>query len=58
MGLPSQFDPTIGTNLTGALPVPVGLTESLSVALTVLAVIVAYQQIENSGFASGSARRP
>ncbi|WP_328954926.1 AI-2E family transporter [Kitasatospora purpeofusca] len=48
VGVMSQFVPTIGTYLAGALPVLVALTTSQPVdALWVLAFVVVYQQIEN-----------
>lgn len=47
-GLVSQFVPTIGTYLGGALPAVVALTsQDLTRALIVVAFIVAYQQVEN-----------
>ncbi|MBT0994822.1 AI-2E family transporter [Cellulomonas sp. DKR-3] len=46
-GIVSQFVPTIGTYIGGALPVAVALTISPVKALIVLAWIIAYQQIEN-----------
>lgn len=47
-GVVSQFVPTIGTYIGGALPVLVALTsQGLPQALGVLAFILAYQQIEN-----------
>lgn len=50
-GVVSQFVPTIGTYIGGALPVAVGLAQSPVKGLLVLAFIVAYQQIENLVFA-------
>jgi predicted PurR-regulated permease PerM len=47
VGVISQFVPTVGTYIAAVLPVLVSLTEGLRTALLVLAVIVAYQQIEN-----------
>ena len=48
VGLVSQFIPTIGTYLAGALPVIIALVEGEPTkALIVLAVVVGYQQIEN-----------
>ncbi len=48
VGVMSQFVPTIGTYLAGALPVLVALTTPQPVdALWVLAFVVVYQQIEN-----------
>ena len=47
-GLVSQFVPTIGTYLGGALPVVVALTSQTPLrALAIVAFIVAYQQVEN-----------
>lgn len=47
-GVVSQFVPTIGTYLGGALPVLVALTSGSPVkALVIVAFIVAYQQVEN-----------
>lgn len=46
-GVVSQFIPTIGTYIGGALPVIVALTVSPFRALVVLAFIVGYQQLEN-----------
>jgi predicted PurR-regulated permease PerM len=46
-GLVSQFIPTIGTYLGGALPVVIALTESPFKALLVIVFILVYQQIEN-----------
>ncbi|GIG41296.1 AI-2E family transporter [Cellulomonas phragmiteti] len=47
-GVVSQFVPTIGTYLGGALPVAVALTsQGVPQALGVLAFIVGYQQVEN-----------
>ncbi len=47
-GVVSQFVPTIGTYIGGALPVAVALTsQGLPQALGVLAFILAYQQVEN-----------
>jgi predicted PurR-regulated permease PerM len=50
-GLISQFIPTIGTYLAGALPVLVAALEDPVDALVVLAFILVYQQIENYVFA-------
>ncbi|MEV6972848.1 AI-2E family transporter [Kitasatospora sp. NPDC093806] len=48
VGVMSQFVPTIGTYLAGALPVLVALTTAEPVdALWVLVFVVVYQQIEN-----------
>ncbi|MEG3614299.1 AI-2E family transporter [Isoptericola haloaureus] len=50
-GLVSQFIPTIGTYIGGALPVAVALTsQGVPQALAVLAFIIAYQQLENLYF--------
>ena len=46
-GVVSQFVPTIGTYIGGALPVAVALTVSPVKALLVVAWIIAYQQVEN-----------
>ncbi|MBO1418072.1 AI-2E family transporter [Streptomyces sp. FH025] len=47
VGVMSQFVPTIGTYLAGAVPVLVALTVDPVDALWVLAFVVVYQQIEN-----------
>jgi predicted PurR-regulated permease PerM len=47
VGLVSQFVPTIGTYLAGALPVLIALLEDPVDALWVLIYITAYQQFEN-----------
>jgi predicted PurR-regulated permease PerM len=47
VGVISQFIPTVGTYIAGALPVLVALTVSPQKALIVLIFIVAYQQVEN-----------
>jgi predicted PurR-regulated permease PerM len=47
VGLVSQFVPTIGTYLAGALPVLIALFEDPVDALWVLIYITAYQQFEN-----------
>ncbi|MCW2912833.1 MAG: yhhT 3 [Actinomycetia bacterium] len=47
IGVASQFIPTIGTYLAGAVPVLVSLAVSPLTALWVLVVIIAYQQFEN-----------
>nr|WP_241770130.1 AI-2E family transporter [Cellulosimicrobium sp. MM] len=50
-GVVSQFVPTIGTYIGGALPVAVALTsQGLPQALGVLAFIIGYQQLENLYF--------
>lgn len=46
-GLVSQFIPTVGTYIGGALPVLVALSVSPVRALAVLVFIIAYQQVEN-----------
>ena len=47
-GLVSQFVPTVGTYIGGALPIVVALTsQGATKAIIVLAFIVAYQQVEN-----------
>ncbi len=48
VGLVSQFVPTIGTYLAGALPIIIALVEGDPIkALIVLVAITAYQQVEN-----------
>lgn len=48
VGLVSQFIPTIGTYLAGALPVVIALVDgSVPTAIAVVVAIVIYQQIEN-----------
>ncbi|MFI2612347.1 AI-2E family transporter [Kitasatospora sp. NPDC018619] len=47
VGAMSQFVPTVGTYLAGALPVLVALTVDPVDALWVLGFVVVYQQIEN-----------
>jgi predicted PurR-regulated permease PerM len=48
VGLVSQFIPTIGTYLAGALPIVIALVDSgVFTALLVLAAVTIYQQIEN-----------
>ncbi|WP_406233779.1 AI-2E family transporter [Nocardia sp. NBC_01009] len=47
VGVVSQFIPTVGTYLAGALPVVVGLVHSPSTALWILGFIIVYQQFEN-----------
>src|SRR5690606_15831568 len=51
VGLVSQFIPTIGTYLAGALPVLIALLEDPVDAAIVLGFILVYQQIENYVFA-------
>ena len=50
VGLVSQFIPTVGTYLAGALPVIVALLEDPTDAVIVLIFIIVYQQIENYVF--------
>lgn len=50
-GLVSQFIPTIGTYLAGALPVLVALLDDPGHALVILIFLLVYQQIENYVFA-------
>ncbi|MFC1414844.1 AI-2E family transporter [Streptacidiphilus sp. N1-12] len=47
VGVVSQFVPTIGTYLAGALPMLVGLTVDPVDAVWILVFVVAYQQVEN-----------
>ncbi|WP_069160666.1 AI-2E family transporter [Nocardia altamirensis] len=47
VGVVSQFIPTVGTYLAGALPIIVALVHSPSDALWILGFIVLYQQFEN-----------
>lgn len=47
VGLVSQFVPTVGTYLAGALPILIAFTESAWDALWVLCFVVVYQQFEN-----------
>lgn len=48
VGLVSQFIPTIGTYLAGALPIIIALVQGEPItALIVLVVVVGYQQVEN-----------
>lgn len=47
VGLVSQFIPTVGTYLAGALPVLIAFTEAPWDALWVLCFVVVYQQFEN-----------
>jgi predicted PurR-regulated permease PerM len=47
VGLISQFVPTIGTYIAGALPIVIALIDKPIDALWVLATILVYQQIEN-----------
>lgn len=50
-GLVSQFIPTIGTYLAGALPVLIALLDDPTDALIVLIFMILYQQVENYVFA-------
>ncbi|WP_083913507.1 AI-2E family transporter [Nocardia concava] len=47
VGVVSQFIPTVGTYLAGALPVMVALAHNPRTALWILGFIVVYQQFEN-----------
>ncbi len=47
VGLVSQFIPTVGTYIAGALPIAIALTVSPRTALYTLIFIVIYQQVEN-----------
>lgn len=47
VGVVSQFVPTVGTYIAGALPVLVALTDGWRAAVIVVVVIVVYQQVEN-----------
>jgi predicted PurR-regulated permease PerM len=48
VGLVSQFIPTIGTYLAGALPIIIALVEGEPIkALVVLIAVTVYQQLEN-----------
>lgn len=47
VGVVSQFIPTVGTYLAGAVPVLIALTKSPLTALWVLLFVIAYQQFEN-----------
>ena len=47
MGVTSQFIPTVGTYIGGALPLLVALTEGPLEAAMTLAFILIYQQVEN-----------
>ncbi len=50
VGIVSQFVPTVGTYIAGAVPTLVALTISPGKAILVLAFIIVYQQIENYVF--------
>ncbi|MBZ2195851.1 AI-2E family transporter [Occultella gossypii] len=47
VGVVSQFVPTVGTYIAGALPIAVAGVQSIGLGLVVLAWIIAYQQFEN-----------
>jgi predicted PurR-regulated permease PerM len=47
VGLVSQFIPTVGTYLAGALPIVVALAEQPLDALWILIFVLVYQQLEN-----------
>lgn len=47
VGIVSQFVPTVGTYLAGALPLLIALVEDPVAAVWVLAAVLIYQQIEN-----------
>lgn len=47
VGVVSQFIPTVGTYLAGALPVIIALVHSPTSALWILGFIIMYQQFEN-----------
>ena len=51
VGVISQFIPVIGTYFAGAIPVLITLVDNPRTALVVVAVVVAYQQVENYVFA-------
>ena len=46
-GLVSQFIPTIGTYIGGAVPALIGLTESWVTGVLVIGFVLVYQQIDN-----------
>jgi predicted PurR-regulated permease PerM len=46
-GLVSQFIPTIGTYIGGAVPALIGLTESWATGVLVIGFVLVYQQVEN-----------
>lgn len=50
-GVVSQFIPTLGTYLGGALPVLFGFSHSVGDGIAILVFIIVYQQIENYFFA-------
>ena len=47
VGLVSQFVPTVGTYIAGALPIAIALADNPVHAIAVLIVVVVYQQVEN-----------
>ncbi|MGW6129883.1 AI-2E family transporter [Cellulomonas sp. NPDC055163] len=49
-GVVSQFVPTIGTYIGGAVPIAVALVESVGTAVAVLVFVICYQQLENLVF--------
>lgn len=49
-GVVSQFVPTIGTYIGGALPIAVALSISVPTGLAVLLFVIGYQQVENLVF--------
>ncbi|MDG1365861.1 MAG: AI-2E family transporter [Acidimicrobiales bacterium] len=51
VGVMSQFIPVIGTYFAGALPLIITVVDSPRTALSVLIVVIAYQQLENYLFA-------
>ncbi len=51
VGVMSQFIPVIGTYFAGALPLLITVVDSPRTALSVLIVVIAYQQLENYLFA-------
>ena len=50
MGVTSQFIPTVGTYIGGALPVFIALLDSPSKGVLTLGYIIVYQQVENYFF--------
>ncbi|UZN03670.1 AI-2E family transporter [Cellulomonas sp. S1-8] len=55
-GVVSQFVPTIGTYIGGAVPIAVALVESVGMGVAVLVFVVCYQQVENLVFSPRIAR--
>lgn len=49
-GVVSQFVPTIGTYIGGAVPIAVALVESVATGVAVLIFVICYQQLENLVF--------